>query len=295
MNAPALPNLWAQIETRLDDLPPQLRRAAIHMRERPQEVALGSLRSVAASAGVSPASITRLLATLGIGSWDAFQQSHRDWLLAGHDAPFSPKAAAVIGGASGADADDLLLDRLLEMEHSNLAASLSAQNRRAVRDAADMLAGCDRIGIVGLRSCFPIAYSLAYSLSLFRPGIRQITGIAGVLLDELMHLSAGDGLVVVSVIPYTRDAIRLAAQAREMGIRVIAITDSPMSPLARRADKIILVQNESPAPIASPIGPLIATQALTLELLVRAGAPAHDAIRRREAMLADAAIYHPDI
>ncbi|MFC3723695.1 MurR/RpiR family transcriptional regulator [Neoaquamicrobium sediminum] len=290
----SLQEIWQRIEARYGAFSPQLRRAARFVRENPQDVALHSLRTLSRQAGVSPTSMTRLMQALDIDNWDAFQAAHRAWLTAGRQGAFSDRADRVISGSRGPGAEDLLLDAMAEAEGDNVSRALASQARRSLVQAADMLVAAPAVAIAGIRSCFPVAFSLHYSLSLFMPHVRLMTGIGSAPLDELHHLRENDCLVVVSVAPYSRETVDVARHARNSGVRVVTITDGPLSPIARLADVTLVAANESPAHIASPIGPIAAAQALAILVLARAGDGALDALRRREATFEAISAYLPE-
>lgn len=289
-----LQRVWKRIEQGYGGFPPQLRRAARFVREHPQDVALQSLRTVAGRAGVSPTSMSRLLQSLEFESWDAFQAEHRDWLTEGRPGVFSGRADRLISGARAPGAEDELLDAVAEAERANVRAALAPELRPALRKAADLLAAAPTITILGIRSCFPVAFGLHYTLSLFAPHTRLMMAAGGSLLDDLHHLSEGDALVVVSVTPYSREIVEGARLARAAGVSVVGITDRPLSPVARLANVALVAGNDSPAHIASPIGPFAVAQALALLVLSRSGEAALEALRRREATLEATAAYVPE-
>lgn len=289
-----LQDIWQRIESRYGAFSPQLQRAARFVRENPQDVALQSLRTLSRQAGVSPTSMTRLTQALEFENWDAFQAEHREWLTAGRQGVFSGRADRLISGAKKPGAEDQLLDAMAEAERANLSDALGAQSRAGLRQAADLLAAAPSIAIAGIRSCFPVAFSLHYSLSLFMPGVRLMTGTGGSLLDELHHLRANDALVVISVAPYSRETVEVARHARRANVRVVGITDGPLTPVARLCDVALVAGNDSPAHIASPIGPVAVAQALAILVLARAGEGALDALRRREATLEATSAYLPE-
>jgi DNA-binding MurR/RpiR family transcriptional regulator len=285
---------WQRIDDRFDGLPPQLQRGARFVRENPHAVALDSLRALAGKANVSPSAMTRLVQAIGFGSYEAFQSVHRDWLIAGRQAVFSRRADKLVTDAKRPGGDDELIDALVLAESANVSAGLGDEHRGALRDAADMLAAAPAITILGIRSCFPIAFNLHYALSLFRANVRIMMGAGGSLLDDLHLLRRGDVLVAASVTPYSRETVDAARFAQRTGVSVICITDGPLTPLARASDVVLTAANESPAHIASPIGPLAVAHALAALVLARAGDGALEELRRREATFEATAAYLPE-
>lgn len=286
--------IWQEINQRYDAFSPQLRRAARYVRDHPQDVALSSLRALAGKAGVSPTSMTRLMQALQFDNFDEFQDMHRHWLTRRASAPFSPRALELIDVVRTPAAEDLLVSQFLASEKANLEAALASDRRRALQLAAETVVAAPGVAVAGLRSCFPVAFSLHYALSLFIPRTWLMMGIGGSLLDDLYHLGEGDAFVVVSVAPYSRDVVEATRHMSERGVDVIAITDGSLTPIARHASIVLVAENASPAHIASPIGPIAVAQALALLALAKAGPEALEALRHREAMLEATHAYVPE-
>lgn len=287
----ALQEIWKRIDTRYADLPPQIQRAARFVREHPEDVALNSLRTLAGKAGVSPTSMTRLMQALAFENWDAFQREHRTWLTGGRRHVFSGRADRLIHDMKRPGAEDELLDVVGQHECANVGAAFGRDARTALREAANLIAEAKGVSIAGLRSCYPVAFGLHYALSLFMPGVSLMGGAGVSLLDEMHRLGPGMVLVTISVDPYSRETVDAARHARSLGARVIGITDRALSPIAQHADVTLVARNESPAHIASPLGPMALSQALALLVLTRSGNGALEAMRRREAMFEATSAY----
>lgn len=288
-----LDDLWQRIAARYESLSPQLQRAARFVREHPQDVALGSMRALSSRAKVSPAAMSRLAHSLDLENWETLQTAHRDWLTEERQTVFSDRAGKLIDRTRMPEGEDGLIDAIRDAEIANVEAAFLPHTRTALDEAVTLLAGAPSITVFGIRSCFPVAFSIHYSLSLFSSGTRLATGTGGVLLDELDHLFPGDAFIVVSVTPYSREAVEAARRAKESGARIVALTDGPLSPIAVLADVTLVAGNSSPAYIASPIGLLAVAQALTTLLFTRGGDDALSALRRREAALAARSAYLP--
>ena len=67
-------SLVDRIRARFVDLSPQQRVAAAFVLKRPEEVAIVSMRTLAANAGVQPVTFVRLARTLGFEAWEDFKE-----------------------------------------------------------------------------------------------------------------------------------------------------------------------------------------------------------------------------
>jgi DNA-binding MurR/RpiR family transcriptional regulator len=112
---------------------------------------------------------------------------------------------------------------------------------RAVR----LLAAADAVAICGSRRSFPVAVYLEYALQHSDKRVMLITGMGAMQQGQLRSVREGDVMIAISYSPYAQETLDVAAAARRQGARVIAITDSRMSPLARKADAALIVQDRA--------------------------------------------------
>ena len=71
------------ISERYQSLPPKLKLAARHVLDSPKDIAIQSMRSVAADAKLQPAAMLRLARELGFDSYEAFRALYVTWLSSG--------------------------------------------------------------------------------------------------------------------------------------------------------------------------------------------------------------------
>jgi DNA-binding MurR/RpiR family transcriptional regulator len=79
----------------------------------------------------------------------------------------------------------------------------------------------------------------------------------------------GDVLIAVSFAPYAEETESIVRQAHAKGARIIAITDSSLSPLARFATSALLVQETSVFGFRALTNSMAIAQSLFLALAYR--------------------------
>lgn len=267
-----------------DDLPEQLRQAARWVLDHPADVALLTTREQARRAGLMPATLTRLAQRLGLSGYEELRRLFAVSIRRRPES-FHGRAAELIA-RRGEEGDVALAQDMFAALRDHLAALSSPDSIARLERAAELVAGADRVICFGLRSAFPAAFMLDY--------VRQLTGEASVLadtaggrgIDALRQAGPGDVLFCVSVNPYTRLTVQAAKFARSRGVRVAAITDSALSPLARLADAVVLVRTETPSFFHTMTPAFAAVEALGALVAARRGQPALDALAASEAQLA---------
>jgi DNA-binding MurR/RpiR family transcriptional regulator len=90
-------------------------------------------------------------------------------------------------------------------------------------------------------------------------------------LSTLRTIGPGDLLLAISVRPYTRQTLQAARYAGKRGARVVAVTDSEVSPLATLASETIIVGTETPSFFHTISPALAAIECLTALVAARRG------------------------
>lgn len=259
-----------------ESMPPQLGRAARWFADHRADVALLSMRAQARSAGVSAPTMVRLARMLGFADYAAlrrpFQVSMRagDGAAAGHGR-FGRRASALQSAPAGARIGRLA-HALVEAQVDDVR-SVEALNPPArIEAAVKAIAGARRVGFLGVRSSFAIAFYFRYGYNLIATNGVLFDGLGGFLLDQAEALERGDVLVAISQAPYSAPTVLALEAARRRGVTLVALTDSELSPLARLATHTLLVRTESLSYFPSMSAPLALVEVLLAGLAARGGA-----------------------
>ncbi len=275
------------IEDRYQTLPPALQRAARYAIDHPKEMALHSMRSIAASAGLPASAMHRLACQLGFDGYEALRDVYRQW-VAQDGSSFSERATAL---QKRGDATEALAKELLAADGQNLAQMITPETLGVIRQARDVLAQARRIYVAGLRSLFPAAFYFHYASAMFMDNTTLLTGIAGAFADGLRRAGEQDALLVFSYHPYARETLNAVKFARQQGLHVVAVTDSVLSPVARQAQTAIVIGNATPSLFPSVVPALSVAQTLVALLLANGGADSLREIARSEAQLDQFSVY----
>lgn len=273
----SIASLSQLIGRRFDELSPELQRAARWLQRHEATIALHSMRSSARQAGVSPATMTRLAQRLGFEGFEALRQPARRQLAAqAQVAPAAYAERARDQQRKGAAAQERL-DALNAAQQANVASVVARNSADAIDAAADALLQASRVFFLGLRVCHGLAYHLHYGWGLLKGNGTLMNDLGGTLADQALQIGRGDLLVAISQAPYTRRSVETVALARRQGALVLALTDSPLAPIARGAQHVLLFDTASPSFFHSLTG----AQALMESLLAEAAARGGDAVLQR--------------
>ena len=158
----------------------------------------------------------------------------------------------------------------LEYAAANIAATSDALSPPAMQAVVRRLTRARVVYVMGFGLSANLAGMLVQHLQPFCPHVVEVAGIGGseVAAGHLVNLTARDVLVVISFPRYTLDCIGLASFARDRGVCIVALTDSPASPLAELADHALYAQSTHPVLPSSASTALAMIEALAVALMV---------------------------
>lgn len=266
-SATTLETLRSDIVRRYEELSPRLQQVAKYVLENPNDMALQTLAVIAERCEVQPSTIVRFAKTFGYEGASDMQELFKDEMLT--QAP-SPSYAERIrqfsrrAGAAGALAPQ---DVMHEFADSNILAleHLKSSVRKAdLERAVDLIAGANAVYIIGLRRSFPVASYLAYALRHVDKRAYLLDGVAGMLAEQSTMLTSKDLLIAISFQPYAAETVEIVGSTREQKARIIAITDSRLSPIAAASDLVFEIKDAEVRQFRSLTASLCLAQSLVI-------------------------------
>ncbi|MEV0517359.1 MurR/RpiR family transcriptional regulator [Nonomuraea sp. NPDC050405] len=256
--------LAARLGEVYSELPPGERAIARVILDDYPFAALGSLRSLAERAGVSPPTATRLVGRLGFAGFAEFQAAVRS---GAREADRSRLREFVTRPPDPARAADEL--------RAGLEGALTAVTGPLLDAVATRLAGAGGVWALGGPLSELAADYLVRQLAGLRPGARRVPETPPGRARALLDLGPSDVVVAYDFRRYSPDTARFVRAARGRGARLILVTDAWESPLADEAEVLVRLPRET----AGPIAPLTHEIAVT-ELILVATATRLDASSR---------------
>ncbi len=214
-----------------DKLPKRLAQVAAYAVEFPDDIAFGTVGSISGQAAVQPSTLVRFAKALGYSGFSelqaVFQQRLRDrpnnydarlQALDEHTAGRSPAMALIDGFCQAAQRSVERLRERVKLE--------------AMDEAVRILAEADAVYLIGQRRSYPIVAYLHYALGTL--GVKTVLAgsPAGVDREILSFAGPRDAALAVSFTPYAAATVEHTRQIVGQDTPLVAITDSPFSPLA---------------------------------------------------------------
>lgn len=267
-------DLMHQIAEKLPQLGSAEQRLAEYVRTNPHAMAFVSARTLAAQAGVSPATVVRFFPRLGYASYAEAQQQLQSALAAQYEAPHQ-RLADEARAAHGPQSASL---QALEQDLRNLAALSDMLQSPRFAQLLTWLSTCQgRVAVVGGRYSQGPAQLLAAQLSIALP--TEFVDPMGAAADRLQDYGAQDLVLCLSVRRYLRSTQQLARWLREQQVRLVALTDDAMAPLALVSDLTLVLPTRG----ATMFDSYAAFTALGNALVGELSLSRRDAVARRAA------------
>lgn len=276
--------LLDRIGAEFDELPRQLQRIARYLEQNRNVLVVQRISDVAKGAGVHPSAVVRFAQYFGFVGFRELQKFFRDEYT-DQIAPaqsYQQRVRAAIEQAepSATRSASDIARQFLDASRLGLDELIGNFDAERFGAAVDLLLGARNIYIVGVRRSFPSATYLAYALQHTRRQVSLISGIGGMFHEQINGISRGDVLVGISFLPYGKEAIYCARLAREREARVLAISDSELSPLGQRADVLLKVFEGSAFAFRSLTSTICLCQALSIAMVYRLELEVDESARR---------------
>lgn len=214
--------------------------------------------------GVSESTVVRFASELGYDGYPALQRGLQDLMR--------NKLTAVqrIKVSSEQMNSDDVLETVLNLDIERIHTTLEEISKDDFHRAVDMIVSCDTIYIMGTRSSAAIASFINYYLSLIFPHVKLVQSTTtSELFEKIMRIDSKDVMIGVSFPRYSKQTLKALKYAHNAGAKVISITDSTSSPLAKYADALLLARSDMASFVDSLVAPLSLVNALLVAVSIR--------------------------
>jgi len=267
-------------------LTPAQRRIMQYIIEHYEEAIFLTASQLAQNVGVSEATVVRLAQALGFDGYPGMQRKFRQGL--------QDRLSTVTRLEHTVDhvrqTGDIVVKVLQEDIH-NLSQTLRNLSLDIFERAVADLQSAKRIFVVGLRGAHAPALTLATYLRFLGKQTHLLVPGHGEMWDILQGLGRSDLVVGISFPRYTQITVEVLQHARKKRARVGAITDSPLSPLARYAHWVLTAHCQLDSFIESFTATTSMINALLTAMSIQDPGKTLRILREREALWEEKGVY----
>jgi DNA-binding MurR/RpiR family transcriptional regulator len=258
-----------KITRKLDEFTPRQRMLAEYILQHPENLAFFPITDLAVKAGVSEATIVRFSYALGYEGYPQLvREAQRAIQFELGSAGRFQLVRRMRSGSSKKEPTSSF-ERVLKYEIENLVNLSQSIKISDFYRCIDMLAEADRICIVGCLASTSLATFFGNMLSKISHQVDIFHG-HGVMTSAVINRLTQNSLVFLIAFPrYPREIVEIGQIIGEKGARIVAITDSHISPIVPLANLYFAVPVGIPSFVDAYAGPIVFFNALVTELSER--------------------------
>jgi DNA-binding MurR/RpiR family transcriptional regulator len=254
-----------------DALPRQLKRIASYISQQSDRIMVDRISDISRECEVHPSAIVRFSQRFGFSGFSEMQALFRSAYT--HKASpvqnYQQRIRSMIADQSQqASAGDLARE-CIDATRSGIERLGRELDDVAFEKAVDLIVNADNIYVVGVRRSFAVADYLVYNLQHTHKRIHLVSGLGGSYREQMRSVRSGDLVIAISFTPYAKETQHCLRYARQQQANTLILTDSHLSPLAKNANSLLLVNEGSALAFRSLSATLCLCQALFVAVAYR--------------------------
>jgi DNA-binding MurR/RpiR family transcriptional regulator len=227
-----------------DTLTPEAQKAARYVLENPNDVGVSTVREIAEAANVKPNTFVRMARQVGFEGYEDFRAPFREAIRKGA-VSFPDRARWLQDIRKSGDLGGLYAD-MAEGAIRNLEETFAGIDADALKSAAEAIWSSRQVFTLGVGVNNANARNFTYLASTGMVQFHAIPRPGSTPTDDLAWADNRDVLIAMSMRPYRTEVVAAIEVAREQGLTIIGLSDSPASPIIRAADHGFVVAVDIP-------------------------------------------------
>ena len=256
--------LTARIQNKMTSFSKGQRLIAKYILEHYDKVAFMTAARLGATVGVSESTVVRFATEIGYTGYPELQQAMQEMI---RNKLTSVQRMEVTANRIG---DNDILDSVFNQDIDIIRRTMEETSHENFYKAADAISSARKIYILGARSSLALATFLSYYMHLLFENVLLVQSTSeGEIFEQMIRIDENDVVIGISFPRYSRKAVKAMNFARKRGAKVVAITDSTLSPLAEPADNLLLARSDIASIVDSYCAPLSLINALIVTIALK--------------------------
>lgn len=257
-------DLFSKISKNLPEFSKGHKRIADYILNHYDKAAYMTAAKLGVTVGVSESTVVRFATELGYEGYPELQRALQEML---RNKLTSVQRIEVTSDQIG---DEDIFEKVLTMDIEKIRKTLEESSREEFNNAVDTIVNAKRIYIIGSRSASALARFMAYYFNIMFENAKFInTASTSEMFEQIMRINENDVMIGISFPRYSTQTAKALKFANNNGAKVVAITDSKMSPLAEYADNLLLARSDMASFVDSLVAPLSLINALIVKIGIK--------------------------
>ncbi|QFT99908.1 putative HTH-type transcriptional regulator YbbH (plasmid) [Roseovarius sp. THAF8] len=227
-----------------DRLTPEAQKAARYVLENPADVGVSTVREIAEAANVKPNTFVRMARQVGFEGYDDFRAPFREAIRKG-GVSFPDRARWLQDIRKSGEIGGLYAD-MIDAAARNIEETFATISEDALKAAAEAIWASRQVFTLGVGVNNANARNFTYLASTGMTQFHSIPKPGSTAADDLAWADGRDVLIAMTMKPYRTEVIEAVRIARDQGMTVIGISDSPASPIILHAQHGFTVAVDTP-------------------------------------------------
>ncbi len=227
-----------------DALTPEAQKAARYVLENPADVGVSTVREIAEAANVKPNTFVRMARQVGFEGYEDFRAPFREAIRRG-TVSFPDRARWLQNIGKSGELGGLYAD-MVGAAISNIEDTFAGIDATRLKAAAEDIWNSRQVFTLGVGVNNSNARNFTYLASTGMKQFHAIPRPGSTPIDDLAWADAQDVLIAITCKPYRTEVIDAIKLAREQGLTVVGLSDSPASPVILNAHHGFVVAADTP-------------------------------------------------
>ncbi len=254
-------DLMALMEARMSSFSKGQKRIANVLLSSYDKAAYMTASKLGEAADVSESTVVRFATELGYEGYPELQRALQDLI---RTKLTSSQRIEVTNHRIG---DGDILESVLLSDAEKIRNSLSNISREDFNSAVDAITEAENIYIIGVRSSSSLASFMNFYFNMIFDNVHFVQTTSGSeMFERIINLKKNDVMIAISFPRYSTRIINAVEYAREVGAKVVALTDSVQSPIANFADALLVAESDMASFVDSLVAPLSIINAMIVAI-----------------------------
>lgn len=214
--------------------------------------------------GVSESTVVRFAMALGYEGYPEFQKALGELVRTKLNS--IQRMEVTYGRISQGE----ILSTVLQSDIEKIKLTMNAIDHEAFEMAVDTILNADKIYVVGIRSCAPLASFLSFYLNLICENVVAVhTNSSSEIFEQLIRINRKDVIIGISFPRYSMHTLKALEFASNRKAKVITLTDSVHSPMTLYSSCNLIARSDMASIVDSLVAPLSVVNALVVALCMK--------------------------
>lgn len=256
-------NLLSKINEQTANFSKGQRLIAHFITEHYDKAAFMTASKLGATVGVSESTVVRFATELGYDGYPKMQKAMQEMV---RDKLTSVQRIEVTKNLIG---NENILETVLNQDIEKIRRTIEETSKEDFDNAVKAISKAKTIYIFAVRSSAALASFLGYYYSLIFENVKIISTYGETeIYENLFRITSDDVFIGISFPRYSNAAIKAMNFAHRRGAKVIALTDSMVSPLVAMSDYVLIAKSDMASVVDSLVAPLSMINALIVATVV---------------------------